>query len=223
MKKSRQPRVSIKVIGEGRTEYYYIGHLKETRSYRFGVDPIMPDATDSFSLFRKAERMRREGKADIIFCLFDLDKILSDGLDGRFHNAIKRLRPEIIPIGSFPCIEFWFLLHFLGNPSARYYADGRTAERELRKHAAEYEKSDRYFRSGRFFSLINSVARQENAIRNDSFIRQRIPHDESVLEHSFSDIPLMISFLDRCSSCTSMDHCSVCISEIKEKLLTVRI
>jgi len=60
----------------------------------------------------------------------------------KLYNKCKK-NDKVIVIVNNPCFEFWFLLHF--RYTERFYENFKTLLPDLRKHLADYEKTEKYF------------------------------------------------------------------------------
>lgn len=120
-------------------------YLKDA-SYHFRVDVKVEIThcgnTDPIGIVNEA--MARQGKFDQVFCVIDRDNHPS------FDEALVKAKTskKVGVIASYPCFEFWLLLHFVhtrkpytsvGNASA-----GDRLIRELRTHPGmeSYAKGD---------------------------------------------------------------------------------
>ena len=145
MRKTKQLKKSIGIVGEGLTERMYFDYIRSNRRYVFSLKPDLPSHTDYNHIFAKAKEMVRKG-FDLVFCVLDIDTILQNRGLQDFQSACKRLPNNIVPITSNPCIEFWFLLHFMQNPKRRVYNSCESLINEsLRKYVPKYEKTEAYF------------------------------------------------------------------------------
>ena len=110
----RAPYERILIVCEGsRTEpSYFEGLIKHYRlsSANISVDPS--DGSDPLSDVSYAKtlqaRERRKGDAyDAVYCVFDRDE------HANFDSACDKLAANrFFPARSWPCFEFWLLLHF---------------------------------------------------------------------------------------------------------------
>jgi len=55
-----------------------------------------------------------------------------------------RQKKKIQVIETNPCIEFWFLLHFLQTLSTKCYENYEAVVKDLRRYLPDYEKSKQY-------------------------------------------------------------------------------
>ena len=137
-------RVLIVCEGE-RTEPRYLREL--TTRFRLGTVRIEGSGTDPRSVVDLARQLqireRRQGeKFDRVFCVFDRDEHQSFDDACQYANAIR-----ISLARSWPCFEYWLLLHF--DYTRRPYArtGSRSAEQncvnDLRERLPNYEKGRR--------------------------------------------------------------------------------
>ena len=220
-KRIRKKHVSIAIVGEGITEWFYVSHIKSARGYRFKLDPSMPVHSDYKTVFKRAKNLIKNSY-DIVFCVIDLDKIKSDRLIDDFNADVRELKKNIIPIASFPCIEAWFLFHFHKIASTRFFPDEITVEKELKNHIPLYEKTEKYLRTNNLYSTLDNIGSIDNAIKNSRELIALVDGYHGIIENTFSEIGEMIAFLDNCRDCTDMNHCTRCIEDIRGKLKSVQ-
>ena len=160
----REPYARVLIVCEGkRTEPMYFRELAD--HYRLGTANIVVvgSGADPHTVVREAKQLRereeRQGERyDTVYCVFDHDEHAA--FDGASHDAatsgLKLAR-------SWPCFEFWLLLHFGYSRSPYTRVGGRSpcdnCIRDLRVHLPEYEKAAR----GMFQSLEGLL---EDAKRN---------------------------------------------------------
>ena len=142
------------IVCEGtQTEPLYFEELKDRYRLSTANVQIAGSGGEPYGLLRSAKnnqkREARQGERyDQIYCVFDRDE----------HPNFDRVSAEAESSGlrtarSWPCFEFWFLLHF-GYTRSPY---GRTGSgspcehciRDLSKHLPGYEKAQK----GRFRQL----------------------------------------------------------------------
>ena len=159
----------VLIVCEGaKTEPNYF--LELARHYRLstanidvvgaGADPlrIVNEGKD------RQKKERRSGeKYDRVYCVFDRDE------HAHFQQASVLAQKSNLWLGrSWPCFEFWLLLHFRFSRQPYDQSQGRSpAEnciRDLRQHWSEYEKAKR----GVFLRLKDAVENaKEHADRAD--------------------------------------------------------
>jgi hypothetical protein len=123
--KSRPPKFKVAIVGKGETEWFYFSNMRQYEKFSFKVAPDLPKHSDYKSIIKTARNKRDEGY-DLVFCVIDLDRIITNDTEkkGYFSEKSKtKANKGIEFIETMPCIELWFLLHFLENYSSRVYID----------------------------------------------------------------------------------------------------
>jgi len=153
LSRKRAKRVGKKrvlIVCEGdKTEPNYLKRFCEAE----GLDTI-PNihidkrcrSTSPFRIVRYAlAQFKKDGDYDLVFCVFDKDTHTE--YDAAL-DAIKRARMprgvSLIPINSVPCVEYWFLLHFIFTTKP-FVGIGNKSPclelcQELKKHIPTYDK-----------------------------------------------------------------------------------
>lgn len=144
----REPYERVLIVCEGaRTEPEYFNELRRIHRLSNGnVVVASPSSTDPLAVVREAERLERDERQlgeyyDQVYCVFDRDR------HSHFEEASQRLRGKgYRPGRSWPCFEYWILLHFENTRSPFEDAGGRTAAenciRRLRHHLPGYRKGE---------------------------------------------------------------------------------
>lgn len=83
MRQTRVLEYTIKVYGEGLTEWFYFDSLRKLNRFRFSLEPDMPKSSRSsykqnLKLIEKELRKKTEERADAIFLVIDTDTIIHD-------------------------------------------------------------------------------------------------------------------------------------------------
>lgn len=117
------------VFCEGESEVAYISYLRS--QYRVPIQ-IIPRKSDSNISVRYIENCKWEyvvTKNDITFLMFDLD------VDGMLEHL--QSIPDAVLLVSNPCIELWYLLHFVN-----YHAELTQNDciKKLKKYLEHYTK-----------------------------------------------------------------------------------
>jgi hypothetical protein len=160
-------RKSIAIIGEGETEWFYFDTLRVFHRYPFKMAPDFPSHSDIGHILNLAERYVRE-KYDYIVCLIDMDRLRQTPAEWNKYkaNKEKRIYKNVTFIETYPCTEFWFLLHFLPTLSTKTYHSCEELLPELRRYMPGYEKTKRYFRRNNLYCFLMKNGDIQNAIRN---------------------------------------------------------
>ena len=147
-KPRREPYDRVLIVCEGsKTELFYFTEL--ARRYRLSTAniEILGEGADPRTLVNKAKELRqkerkRGDKFDKVYCVFDRDEhaTFDDASLVAQHRKLELSR-------SWPCFEFWILLHFLYT-RAPYVRSGDKSPAEncmtdLQVHWPEYAKAKR--------------------------------------------------------------------------------
>lgn len=150
---TRTPRRRLLLVCEGeKTERIYFSlYLRDLRAANVRLEIAKRDCgSDPLSLVRYAKaRMKEDRGIDECYCVIDRDthehfaEAVQDALD--FQRSIGAKR-TFVTTKSYPCFEYWFILHFeyttspyvrQGNRSA-----GDNAVRRLKDHVPNYTKNN---------------------------------------------------------------------------------
>jgi hypothetical protein len=78
----------------------------------------------------------------IAICVFDSDVSQREEAEKRkFNSLLKKYskKKNVVFCDSMPSVEYWFLLHYVN--TNKHFNSSKAAERVLRKHLLNYEKS----------------------------------------------------------------------------------
>lgn len=152
-----QNRVSIPkilIVTEGLSEEIYFKSLKEILKLS-SVTVIKSSFTDSIGIVKDARNyeiksINSKDEYNCIFCVFDLDTVK----DKQFISDIEEYNKKneefssvIYPILTFPCIEFWFILHYNCHSApfsnTRNRSIGDNVKSEFKKYQNNYHETNR--------------------------------------------------------------------------------
>jgi hypothetical protein len=210
----RNVKKAIAIVGEGITEWMYFDYIRRNRRYAFSLKPDLPKHSDYSYIFQKAKELIQKGY-DIVFCVLDLDAMQKEGRLSDFSRACKMLPKTIRPITSNPCIEIWFLMHYMRSPRNRYYESYEALSIDLQKHLPEYEKSRDYFESSGVFSSMEANGKQEKAIQHAITIMESFRKHHDVSRCSFSELYLVLQQLEQCKQCKMNKQCLTCLEQVQ--------
>lgn len=104
-------------------------HYLEEARIHFRINALVEithcGKTDPLNIVKEA--IRRQGKFDNIFCAIDRDE--HQNFDEALNLANSSNKVKII--ASYPCFEFWLLIHFVGNKRKPYTAVGNYSAADL--------------------------------------------------------------------------------------------
>lgn len=107
------------ISGGSNTEYYYFKHINDLTQFKFHIKPeYFGDESAYISLFpKRIEEIKRKNDDAKVFCVYDMDTVFLNSVNKEKHKDFeKKVKDdsnivELCP--SMPCIEYWFLLHFI--------------------------------------------------------------------------------------------------------------
>nr|VFJ50570.1 MAG: RloB-like protein [Candidatus Kentron sp. DK] len=184
----------VLIVCEGeKTEPDYFTELR--KGYRLSAINIMivtADGSDPMSVVRTARRVQQKRKQqrkrpyDRVYCVFDRDE------HAHFEDASRQLenlrKQRFYPIRSWPCFEFWLLLHFTYTRRP-FERDGRqtaarNCESALRREMPHYRKGA----TGVFMELLPRLeAARERAARAREDAKATLENNPSTEVHELVD------------------------------------
>ena len=137
--RDRKLRMRYAVLGEGRTEQYYLKHLKATKDYGYSIKPSLFKRLTIEGTEEIIDELLSGGTNKIIY-LFDYDTVVNQAKQKKFNKLKEKSAqiPEVFLCETMPSIEFWFLLHY--QYTTKEFRNANEAEQVLRKHIPDYAK-----------------------------------------------------------------------------------
>lgn len=145
-------------VVEGETEIWYLQmfkqHEQRDKNLRINIKPEIPQKKkikDQYHLVREMA----QSEYDKVFWIVDLDVIVKETNEApkekhppltEFMELRRKLYHEfdnIQVIVNNPCLEFWFLLHFV--KTKEYYKNYYEVLSELRRYLKNYNKTRKYY------------------------------------------------------------------------------
>lgn len=174
MKQRKKPFIyTVKIYGEGLTEWVYFDSLRTSSRFRFSLEPEIPDPSRSsykanLKLIDKELRKSPEARADAIFLVLDTDTLVKDEKQYADYQDVKRKYEKrgVTFIESHPCIELWFLYHMINKFQRTTYPTYQSLYQQIKTVLPGYEKTERYFKRNKTFQdcILNNPNRLANAI-----------------------------------------------------------
>ncbi|MCY1633918.1 RloB domain-containing protein [Marinifilum sp. D737] len=170
--RKRKLRKGIAVLGDGRTEQYYLQHLKQIKGYKYAIKPSLFDCIN----LKQAEDIIDDlidNEYGLIIFFTDYDTIINQGRQADFDALRKKYKgsTQVIICESMPSIEYWFLLHFV--KTTREFINADQVHRELLKHLGSYSKKIKELGKPEWVKELCDNNRMENAILNATDILQQ--------------------------------------------------
>jgi len=158
------------ISGGERTERFYFKHISDVTEYKFNIKPKYFGNESNFVVDfpkRISEILKTNSDAKI-FCVFDYDTIFNRETNRKNYETFKtKIAKEInngsvILCPSMPCIEYWFLLHFVNNKQLILTCE------EVDKILEKYMKS--YF-SDKKMDFIN-ILKSEKHLKDSEWVEK---------------------------------------------------
>jgi len=170
-KSNKKLRFKFAVLGDGRTEQYYLAHLKTLKSYGYSVKPSL---FDNITLSQSEEIIEDllEGGCDKIIFLTDFDTVVNQNKKEQFNKLVKKYtkNKKVIICETMPSIEFWFLLHY--QYTTKLFQNAKEVENALKKYIPEYSKEQNNFlKNIKWVEQLCSNGKFENAIMGIVFFK----------------------------------------------------
>lgn len=192
-RKIREPRQTYSIIGDGQTEKWYFELMKLHETLpRIDLKPELPVKRKLKNLFDQAIENAKD--YDKVFLIFDLDAILHNNQIDDFKKYLGKVKKnkKIQVLVNNPCLEFWFLLHFV--QTSRYFPICTDAEDELRRNGRieNYRKTEKFFKQAQedIYHLLKPF--QINAIAHASDLGD---FDYKNIQSAKAEIYKVVAFL----------------------------
>jgi hypothetical protein len=158
MRKNRTRHLKSKptfaVVVDGDCEVWYLQMLKRNeRSIVVNIEPKIPQRKRLSEQYENVIKLSEENTK--VFWIIDFDVIASETKNAKagdkqatqlfleYRKGIAEKYKNILIIVNNPCLEFWFLLHY--EATSKYFDTCEGAEKQLKKHLKDYEKTQKYF------------------------------------------------------------------------------
>lgn len=190
-------RKSVAIVGEGHTEFFYFNDYRITERKNIKIKPELPKHTDIRSIVKTARGLIEHGY-DHVYCVFDLDRILSNEKENEEYSKLKNQNRKNIGITFFesmPCFEFWFLLHF--KYSTKQHESCSTCVDDLKKYIHDYDKNREYQRKSQFYSLMKENGKLKIAMENSKRIYDESNNEITNGSQSYSMMHILLEELDK--------------------------
>lgn len=191
---------SYAIVSDGETEKWYFQLMKEAEgvrsyiTYRCNlkgslekvysqvVDILKDEYTRVFWIidYDVVIKEEREFRGDGLSPLQRLKKILEEA-DDRYHSQLQ-------VVFNNPCLEFWYLLHYIQTNRCYLKYEGEL-KRKLLSFIPKYDKTETFYKNKNLYLMLKD--KQNFAIQNsralDSF-------DLDNVEHACADIYKVVEF-----------------------------
>lgn len=189
-------RFRYAVLGDGRTEQFYLKHLKTLKGYGYTIKPSL---FNSITLSQAEEIIDDllKGGCDKIVFITDYDTIVNQNQKQVFSKFVKkyRKRTEVIICETMPSIEFWFLLHY--QYTTRAFQNAKEVEEVLKKHMPEYSKNQEYLKNEQWVQKLCAEGKLDIAISNAEKSVDQMKIDDSGSHHPYSKVHMSIKEFEK--------------------------
>ncbi len=185
---------TVKIYGEGFTEWFYFEGLRTGNRFSFSMVPDMPKNSRSsykrnLKLIDKELKLNKQERADAIFLVIDTDTLVKDKKQFAVYQAAKEKykKDGVIFIESHPCIELWFLYHLMKRFGKTNYETYEALRPSIEAVLPGYEKTGKYYQTDRHFKehILNNPELRRTAIKNAISSCKYEPVDErEVVNHT---------------------------------------
>ncbi len=189
---------SIAIFGEGPTEWQYVNSLRVAKRYSsLTLKPSVPQHSDMRHMLAQAKKCINEG-FDLVVCLLDMDRLNACPSEKQLYLKAKQQTTyrKVVFIESDPCTEFWFLLHFIQQPTSKKYSSGDAVITELKKYIPNYTKTEKYLQKVKIFSYLETHGNLKNAINLSKKLTDM--HNEQDI-NSYTEMYKLFQILDECA------------------------
>ena len=169
----RKTNPAFAIVADGETEIWYLQMMKkyelenkqeeqdkqDKQQIRLTIKPELPKKKRIEDLCELVCKLAQE-EYDKVFWIVDLDQIKKEqreatgGKKDPMRTFIecrekvlhgKKYAKRVRVIVNNPCLEFWFLLHFIY--TAKAYKDYKEMEEDFKKHMKDYDKNEDYYKA----------------------------------------------------------------------------
>ncbi len=171
MEQQRPLEYTIKIYGEGFTEWFYFDGLRTNNRFRFSMVPDVPKNSRSsykqnLKLIEKELKKKPQERADVLFLVIDTDTLVKNKEQYSIYLATKDKykKQGVIFIESHPCIELWFLYHLISKFARTNYETYEALRPSVEAVLPGYEKTAKYYQKNKFFKeniLLNTTNRTQ--------------------------------------------------------------
>lgn len=165
LNRKRKLKKGIAVLGEGRTEQYYLKHLKERMGYKYAIRPYLFDSISLNTAERIIDDLLNEEYGLIVF-FTDYDTIVNQSNQVAFNQFQTKYanHRNVLICESMPSIEYWFLLHFV--MTTKEYVNADQVMVDLRNHIPEFGKNIRFLEKSDWVQELLNKMRMDTALVN---------------------------------------------------------
>ncbi len=189
------PRVLVYCDGETENNYFISMKSERYHDKLVVIEPKLPKHRGFKKVLDDVSRELSDKSTpppELVFIVLDMDTIYDQRKINEYlktkEELLKRWKDVIFFIESRPCIEFWFLLHFVFKD--RIYSNCKELINDLKKYMVDYSKKQQY--TSELFD--NTKDKIDKAICNAKKIMQKNRTENE--EYSYTKVYKLIEKLD---------------------------
>ncbi len=162
---------TILLVVEGETEQIYFSQVRADRKISgITIVPRLAKHSSVKHILKTALTEYEEHIYDEIWCIFDRDTIVRDGLGEETTLLLEEAKSRGIKFAqSYPSFEVWFYLHF-ALPQPHYLTQFSLIE-DFRQFVPRYGKEQAWLACGDLYAKLK--AREKDALINSADLRTR--------------------------------------------------
>lgn len=198
----RKTNPAFAIVADGKTEIWYLQMMKkyelenkqeeqDKQQIRLTIKPELPKKKRIEDLCELVCKLAQE-EYDKVFWIVDLDQIKKEqreatgGKKDPMRTFIecrekvlhgKKYAKRVRVIVNNPCLEFWFLLHFIY--TAKAYKDYKEMEEDFKKHMKDYDKNEDYYKAENNDIYLKLKPRLKKAMEHSDRLGSFEPKDPS--------------------------------------------
>jgi hypothetical protein len=166
---NKKLRSQFVVLGDGRTEQYYLEHLKKIKGFKYVVRPLLFKSITIEQADKLIMDLLLEGY-DMIIYFTDYDTIVQQNKIEKYNKIAAKYqkRTDVMICESMPSIEFWFLLHYI--KTTRNFLNANEVLKEFKKHMPEFSKETSFLEKRKWVEELCANGKLSNAMTRASEI-----------------------------------------------------
>lgn len=174
IKISKPRKNTYAIVVDGKTEDWYFQMLKRNEpSLQVNIEPKIPQKKKLSDQYKNVLSLSEDYTK--VFWIIDLDVIIAESKNLELKKYLKELEKEkienVITIFNNPCLEFWFVLHFI--QTTKYFPKCKEAEKQLVKQLKDYKKTQKYFTKQHNDIYLKLKPRLSTALKNTKGTQRR--------------------------------------------------
>lgn len=136
----------IRIICPGEIEKVYFQALKHDRfrGLSITIKPKLGQADKFEKVFQDIVKNYAEGESIAYFYVNDMDAIIAQDMLEKYKKAkgkaLKASNGMLTMIETIPCIEYWFLLHYIY--TTKHYPSYESMKKDVRDAIPDYDKNE---------------------------------------------------------------------------------